>query len=76
MEKTIAGVSVTVNEEGYLENPAQWTKEIAAEIAKEEGIAERGYRLVTNTGKEGGQVVLHLHLHLLGGKKLDVPRYQ
>lgn len=38
MEKTIAGVSVTVNEEGYLENPAQWTKEIAAEIAKEEGI--------------------------------------
>ena len=49
---------------------------IAQKLAKEEGIAERGYRLVTNTGKEGGQVVLHLHLHLLGGKKLDVPRYQ
>lgn len=38
MEKTIAGVNVTVNEEGYLENPEQWTKEIAVEIAKEEGI--------------------------------------
>lgn len=38
MEKTIAGVSVTVNEEGYLENPEQWTNEIAVEIAKEEGI--------------------------------------
>jgi tRNA 2-thiouridine synthesizing protein E len=38
MEKTMAGVTVTVNEEGYLENPEQWTKEVAAEIAKEEGI--------------------------------------
>jgi tRNA 2-thiouridine synthesizing protein E len=38
MEKTIAGVTVTVNEEGYLENPEQWTKEVAEEIAKEEGI--------------------------------------
>lgn len=34
----MAGVTVTVNEEGYLENPEQWTKEVAAEIAKEEGI--------------------------------------
>lgn len=38
MEKTIAGVNITVNEEGYLEDPAQWTEEIANEIAKEEGI--------------------------------------
>jgi dissimilatory sulfite reductase related protein len=37
-QKIIAGVSVDVNEEGYFTNPAQWTKEMAAEIAKEEGI--------------------------------------
>lgn len=44
---------------------------IAAAIAKEVGIAERGYKLAVNCGKEGGQVVPHLHLHLLGGKPLS-----
>ena len=38
--KTIAGTTVDVNDEGFLTNPAQWNKDIAAEIAKEEGIAE------------------------------------
>jgi tRNA 2-thiouridine synthesizing protein E len=37
-QKTIAGVQVDVNEEGYLTNSSQWTKEIALEIAKEEGL--------------------------------------
>jgi TusE/DsrC/DsvC family sulfur relay protein len=37
-QKTFADVTVDVNEEGYFTNPAQWSKEIAAEIAKEEGI--------------------------------------
>ena len=37
-QKIIAGVTVDVNEEGYFTNPAQWSKELAAEIAKEEGI--------------------------------------
>ncbi|MEZ5011908.1 MAG: TusE/DsrC/DsvC family sulfur relay protein [Bacteroidales bacterium] len=36
--KTYAGVSVDMNEEGYFTNPSQWTKEIAAEVAKEEGL--------------------------------------
>lgn len=36
--KTYAGISVDVNDEGYLNDPSQWTKEVAAEIAKEEGI--------------------------------------
>lgn len=36
--KTIAGINVNVNEEGYLTDPSQWTKEVATEIAKEEGI--------------------------------------
>jgi TusE/DsrC/DsvC family sulfur relay protein len=38
--KTIAGKTVQVNEEGYLTNPAEWTKEIAVALAQEEGIAE------------------------------------
>ena len=38
--RIIAGNSVQVNEEGYLTNPGEWTKEIAVEIAKEEGLAE------------------------------------
>ena len=38
--KTIAGKSIQVNDEGYMINPAEWTREIAAEMAKEEGIAE------------------------------------
>ena len=38
--REIAGKTVQVNEEGYMTNPAEWTKEIAVEIAKEEGIAE------------------------------------
>ena len=37
-QKTYAGVSVDVNDEGYFNDPSQWTKEIAAEIAKEEGL--------------------------------------
>jgi histidine triad (HIT) family protein len=43
----------------------------ANELAKREGIAERGYRLVINTGKEGGQAVPHLHMHLLGGRQMS-----
>ena len=40
-------------------------------LAKEFGVAESGYRVVTNTGADGGQVVGHLHFHLLGGQALD-----
>ncbi len=39
-------------------------------LAEREGIAERGYRLVINVNQEGGQVVYHLHMHLLGGHQL------
>ena len=42
----------------------------ARALAEEEGIAERGYRLVVNNGPDGGQVVPHLHLHLIGGRRL------
>ena len=45
----------------------------AAEIARKEGIAERGYRTVFNTNADAGQTVFHLHLHLLGGRSLGWP---
>jgi len=44
---------------------------LAKKLAEEEGIAESGYRLAINCGSEGGQVVPHLHLHLIGGRKLS-----
>ena len=44
---------------------------IANRLAKEEGIAESGYRLAISCGEQGGQVVPHLHLHLLGGRRLS-----
>lgn len=39
-------------------------------LAREKGIAEKGFRIVTNCNPEGGQVVFHLHYHLIGGEKL------
>ncbi len=42
-------------------------------IAKDMGIAEDGFRLVFNCGSNGGQEVYHLHLHLLGGRKMNWP---
>jgi histidine triad (HIT) family protein len=41
---------------------------VAKELAKQEGVAEHGYRLIINTGEHGGQTVPHLHLHLIAGK--------
>jgi histidine triad (HIT) family protein len=45
----------------------------AAEVATELGLDANGYRIVTNTGPDGGQSVFHLHLHLLGGRRLGWP---
>jgi histidine triad (HIT) family protein len=42
-------------------------------IAKQEGVAETGYRLVTNTGPSAGQSVFHLHVHLLAGRTMSWP---
>jgi histidine triad (HIT) family protein len=42
-------------------------------LAREEGIAERGYRVVLNTNPDGGQTVYHLHAHLLGGRAMTWP---
>lgn len=42
----------------------------AARIAAEKGIAESGYRLIVNTNHDGGQEVFHVHMHLMGGRRL------
>ena len=44
---------------------------VANQLAKEEGVFESGYRLAISCGEQGGQVVPHLHMHLLGGRKLS-----
>ncbi len=43
---------------------------LARSLAAENGVSESGYRLMINTGKNGGQSVFHLHLHLIGGRRL------
>ena len=46
---------------------------VAADIARREGVAESGYRTVINTNADAGQSVAHIHLHLLGGRRLGWP---
>lgn len=46
---------------------------LAAEVAADLGVAQSGYRLVVNTGRDGGQSVDHVHVHLLAGRRLGWP---
>ena len=46
---------------------------VCAKVARTTGIAEAGYRVVTNTGPQAGQTVFHLHLHVLGGRPMRWP---
>jgi len=46
---------------------------VASDVARKEGLAEDGFRLVINTGADGGQTVHHLHVHILGGRSLAWP---
>ena len=50
-----------------------WMHLLAAGIARDEGIAEGGYRTVINTNADAGQTVFHVHLHLLGGRHMSWP---
>lgn len=45
----------------------------ARDLARSEGLSDGGYRIVTNVGSDGGQSVGHLHLHLLGGRRMGWP---
>ena len=44
----------------------------AAAIAKEQGIEQSGYKVITNTGDDGGQIIQHFHVHLVGGEPIKV----
>jgi histidine triad (HIT) family protein len=46
---------------------------VATELAKREGIAETGYRMAMNVGRDGGQTVDHMHVHMLGGRHMSWP---
>jgi histidine triad (HIT) family protein len=46
---------------------------VAGELAEQEGIQESGYRLIINTGPDAGQVIFHLHLHIIGGQPMRYP---
>ncbi len=49
---------------------------VAANVAKDIGVAEQGFRTVMNCNQDGGQTVYHIHLHVLAGKPLGWPPYQ
>lgn len=76
-----APTHVLVVPKRHVENAAELSAEpaeladvvaLAARVAEQEGVAG-GYRLVTNTGRAGGQAVFHMHLHLLGGRRMTWP---
>lgn len=46
---------------------------VAAEVARQEGVANQGYRVIINTGRQAGQTVFHLHVHLLAGRPMHWP---
>jgi histidine triad (HIT) family protein len=47
--------------------------QVAARLAREQGVADDGYRVVVNSGADAGQSVFHLHFHLLGGRQMTWP---
>lgn len=77
-----APVHVLVVPRKHIESVAELTEDeapilghlvaVANRLAREAGISEKGYRLVVNCGPHGGQVVPHLHLHLLGGRQMGM----
>ncbi|AWL11100.1 Histidine triad nucleotide-binding protein 2, mitochondrial [Saliniradius amylolyticus] len=72
-KKPIATVNDIDDDDKALVGHLHW---VAAQIAKEKGFAEEGYRCVMNCNEYGGQTVYHIHLHVLAGKPLGWPPYQ
>jgi histidine triad (HIT) family protein len=68
--KHIESVSTLETED---EQPTGHLFTVASKLAREEGIAKGGYRLIINTGANGGQTIFHLHLHLIGGQRMRHP---
>ena len=67
-KRHVAGVHVADSSDDL-----QGLLQVAAEIARAEGVETAGYRLVINTGRHGGQSVDHLHVHVLGGRTMSWP---
>ena len=69
-KKPVASVAHATEEDAQLLGALMLA---AAEVARREGLLENGYRVVTNIGSDGGQTVFHLHLHVIGGRKMEWP---
>jgi histidine triad (HIT) family protein len=76
----IAPIHILIIPKEHIKSFQETPKEIMAnmtpfiqEVAKKLGLDKSGYRLITNVGEDGGQEVLHLHFHLVGGGKLRFP---
>jgi histidine triad (HIT) family protein len=69
-KKTIVSIDTASDEDTALLGHLQ---RVIAKLAHERGLSEGGYRVVTNTGRDGGQSVAHLHYHVLGGRPLKWP---
>ncbi len=72
-KKAIATINDITEADHALVGKLSWA---AAQIAKERGFAQDGYRTVMNCNEYGGQTVYHIHLHVLAGKPLGWPPYQ
>lgn len=68
--REIARIGETKPEDGALLGHLLW---VATEVARREGIATSGYRLVINNGPHAGESVPHLHIHVLGGRAMGWP---
>ncbi len=68
-KKEIKSLDAATEEDALLLGKLQLT---VAKVARMLGIAEDGYRVITNIGENGGQEVHHIHYHILGGEKLPV----
>lgn len=79
--KPVAPIHVLVIPKHHISSAAEINEENADilkdiyiainKVAEKLGIKEKGYRVIVNNGSDGGQIVYHLHFHLLGGKKLE-----
>ncbi len=69
-KEPISSLDAMTQEQCGLLGHLQW---VASQVAREQGLSEGGYRVVTNIGTDGGQSVAHLHYHVLGGRHLSWP---
>lgn len=64
-------ISTLMDVKGNLQDNLSAVLEASIKVAGIKGVDKKGFRVVINSGKDGGQVIFHLHMHLLGGRKLD-----